>query len=54
MLDFKWHLRVTDEYKDIINNWRININKYSQHPIGEYFYITDGGYGYGKFIFYCT
>lgn len=48
MLDFKWHLQITDEHEDIINNWRINIIKYSRQTIGNYIYITNNGSGYGK------
>lgn len=39
-----WYLKIDDENKEIVNNWRINIIKYSSEPC-NYFYINWEGMG---------
>jgi len=39
-----WYLKIDDENRDIVNNWRINIIKYSERPC-KYKYISENGIG---------
>lgn len=42
-----WHLEINDYNRDIVNNWRINIMKFSNEPCG-YQYINYNGAGVGE------
>lgn len=41
-----WFLEITDENRDLVNHWRINIIKYSTIPC-KYYYIQHDGSGIG-------
>lgn len=51
VLPEKWCIEVTDENRDILNNYRINIKKYSITPI-TYKYMYNDGSGDSFTLFY--
>lgn len=51
VLPEKWCIEVTDENRDILNNYRINIKKYSITPI-TYKYMYKDGSGDSSILFY--
>ena len=42
ILPEKWCIAITPENQEVLNNWRINIKKYSTSPC-KYSYITEDG-----------